>query len=68
MVGKTEFYLLKGVILEDPFGIESILHLFTENKAPYIAILNGVRVFEEDYKAKEVWPKTISERLMRAIG
>ena len=48
MVGTTEFYLLKGVIQEDPFGIESILHLFTENKVPYIEILNGVRVFEED--------------------
>ena len=68
MVGKTEFYLLKGIIQEDPFGIESILHLFTENKVPYIEILNGVRVFEEDYKAEEVWPKAVFERLMRAIG
>ena len=68
MVGKTKFYLLKGVIQEDPFGIESILYLFTENKVPYIEILNGVGILEEDYKAKEVWPKAIFERLMKAIG
>ena len=68
MVGKTEFYLLKGVIQEDPSTIEPNLHLFARNKVPWIEIPCGVRVCEGDYDAKEVWPKAIFERLMRAIG
>jgi hypothetical protein len=35
---------------------------------PWIEIPDGVKVFEGDYDAKEVWPVESFERLMRAIG
>ena len=62
------FCLVKGGTLDDPSAIEPNLHLFAGNKVPLIEIPDGVRVFEGDYDAKEVWPVESFGRLMRAIG
>jgi hypothetical protein len=66
--GHKGFCLVKGGTLDNPSSIEPNLHLFTQNKVPWIEIPDGVKVFEEDYDAKEVWPVESFERLMRAIG
>ena len=66
--GHKNFCLVKGGTLDDPSAIEPNLHLFAGNKVPWIEITDGVRVFEWDYDAKEVWPVESFGRLMRAIG
>jgi len=52
----------------DPSALRPDIHIFTQDKAPWLKLPKGTLAFREYYDEKKVWPKKSMKRLKVALS
>jgi hypothetical protein len=54
--------------LDEPSALPPDVHIYTRSKLPWVALPEGVPVFEAYYDSKKLWPAASLERRRAALG
>ena len=66
--GIAAIRFIRACTLDRPDMLQPNAHIFTRSKLPWVALPEGVPVFEEYYRAQDLWPSESLERRRAALG
>lgn len=66
--GLAKLRFVRVGTLDEPSALPPDVHIYTRSKLPWVALSDGVPVFESYYSSREVWPAASLERRAKVMG